>query len=200
MDEKPLSTLGSGSQGPLQVLEAASQRAHLAQPAHSPGAPGPGPARARKEQKAQGPGVQEAASCPLLPSWLGFLLLSPLPLRGCRRPGLLCERGWKEKLCRAGRGVLCRCRSEDSVLHPNPARIFPTHMCAHVCKPTHTISHTHILVYTVPTTHITLQTHYTHTPSHTHPHIHCTPHSPHYRHTTHTHRALYTLYTPLTAH
>lgn len=201
MDEKPLSTLGSGSQGPLQVLEAASQRAHPAQPAHSPGAPEPGPARARKEQKAQGPGVQEAASCPLLPSWLGFLLLSPLPLRGCRRPGLLCERGWKEKLCRAGRGVLCRCRSEDSVLHPNPARIFPTHMCAHVCKPTHTISHTHTSLYTLcpPLTshyrHITHTPHHTHTPIYTvHPthhttdilHTHTEPYIPCIHHSQHT--------------
>lgn len=105
VDEKPLSTLGSGDQGPLQVLEATSRRAHRAQPAHSPGAPGPGPAWARKEQKAEGPGVQEAAASPPQPSCLGFLLLSLLTLRGCRSPGLLCERGRKGKLGRGGRAA-----------------------------------------------------------------------------------------------
>ena len=106
-------------------------------PAHpQSGCVGPGPARARKEQKAEGPGVQEAASSPLLRSCLGFLLLSSLPLRGCRSPGLLCELGWKQKLCRVRRGALCRCRSEHSVLHPTPARIFLTHVFA--CVQTHT--------------------------------------------------------------
>nr|CAI9705574.1 unnamed protein product [Rangifer tarandus platyrhynchus] len=105
MDEKPLSTLGSGDQGPLQLLEATSRRAHRAQPAHRRGAPGPGPAWARKEQKAEGPGVQEAASSPPQPSCLGFLLLSLLTLGGGGSPGLLCERGRKGKLGRAGRAA-----------------------------------------------------------------------------------------------